>query len=182
MGHVGFALLRRIMKPKPIIFLRHPVDRIISMYSYWKFNLTDEYNKIYSNKPFMSFVKSGLLEISSEVDNAITWQVAVDRSTIIRREHYESSMETIYDVACSNIKNSAFIGFQESFEKDLTAMCVQFGWSITEIPKENVSKNKVTIALKERQELEELLYWDMKLYNFAREEYEKRENYCPLVK
>lgn len=171
MGHVGYALLRRIVEPKPIIFLRHPVDRIISMYSYWKYNLTGEYHKFYTNKPFMSFVKSGMFEISNEIDNAMTWQLAVDRSTIIRKQHHAASMEKIFNVACENIKKATFVGFQESFAKDLAAMCAQFGWNVPMIPQENVSKNKVIITTEERFELEEMLYWDMKLYNFAQAEY-----------
>ncbi|HWB54651.1 MAG TPA: sulfotransferase family 2 domain-containing protein [Tepidisphaeraceae bacterium] len=175
LGHVGAALARRLYEPKTVIFLRNPVDRLASMYSFWKHHPKSAYVRYYSQMPFVDWVKADVFEVRMEREGGMMWQIAVDRSSLIRAQHHASPLQEIFDAACTNLQNAAFIGFQESFSRDIISMCDHFQWANRSVPQVNRSLHQYEVSDAERAEVEQILYWDMKLYKFAQDEYRNRK-------
>jgi hypothetical protein len=168
-GHVGNALLRRILEPKTIIFLRNPVDRLLSMYCYWRFTLTDDYTKFYSQIPFLDWLESGIHEVEMERDGGMIWQLAVDRSSIIRSEHHATPFSEIIDQAYKTLEDSSFIGFQETIVEDTAKLCSKFNLHLPKSENRvNESRRKIVLTPKERKKAEAILENDMKLFGYAK--------------
>ena len=72
-GHIGFSVAETFDAPI-VTVLREPVDRVISLYYYWRSHNAGP--KILQDMTLEEFVESDHPGINTSVDNAQTWQIA----------------------------------------------------------------------------------------------------------
>ena len=88
LGHMGFAQARRI-GGKAVTVLRDPVDRVLSLFSYWK-GLGMEGGpgpSLVQSMTLADFLESEEPAIVTDLVNAQTWQLAFDHSLEARHQH-----------------------------------------------------------------------------------------------
>lgn len=173
----------------PIIFLRHPLDRILSIYMYERAQESDSPGAILAKKwEFPDYVAGRL---SSPQDLILrNWQsrwLARDRVDV---SHISSDDEALFETASRVIADFPFIGVVERFSESLhflNSICAQRSIPATfRVEKENRSSNAEK-SLSERLkmiremigdelffELQQANSLDMRLHRLAIETLERR--------
>ncbi len=168
-GHLGYRILERLNEPVKITFLRDPVDRALSMYYFWKYNLNTPDTLQQTSRGIESFVRSSAPAVRMELDNGITWQFFKDRSIDTREIYKDMPMNEILDQAVKNIQTMDYLGFYEFFKADVREMCRKFHWSVPFfLPKENITVKRKTveeISDTTIDAIRETVYCDIQLYN-----------------
>ncbi len=174
LGHFGFERTLEIPAPKFVFtFLRDPVERIISLYHYWRED-TKNKHPIFQTAKQLDF--EGLLRcdtplVRSHVDNVQTWTLAGNWMPIWRRARSDLSGEQLLKIARQNLATLDFIGLQEAFRLDAELLFEMLGF---DTPVGNVWSNKT--ADRPRREdlpastlrlLEPLVELDEELYRHA---------------
>lgn len=171
-GHLGFRLLNRFPDAFSFTILRDPVDRILSMYGYWRAT-NFSYDARQSLKGGLTeFLESPHEGARMEIDNGQTWQAAVDRAPWMRAVHSDTAPETLLRIAKDNLLRMDFVGLYENFDKDVIRLGVKLGWRNIGIPNENVTPRKVSRRDCSQNELNRILSLnelDLALYEFAKE-------------
>ena len=174
-GHMSFGLHEYMLGPATYFtFLRHPVDRIISLY-YWV--LTAPRNPLYSKVVSTSmtleeFVTSG---ISSELDNGQT-RLLTGVKRVDSVYGHEPISSDMLELVKQNIKNRfAVVGLIERFDESLVLLRRRFGWGNILYVKRRVARARPSLAeissktielIKRHHEL------DIELYQFASQRFE----------
>ena len=165
-GHMYFGLHQYFheAQTKYISFLRHPVERIVSLYKYI-LSKKDHYlhdKVVNTNLSLDAFVES---DLTTEIDNGQTRLISGVENLGINR-----CTQDLVDTALKNIsEHFAFIGITEKFDESLICMVKILEFKI--IPfyrKLNTSKN---VELKIKSEtikvIEERNRLDLQLYNIS---------------
>jgi hypothetical protein len=186
-GHFGFAFADRWMSSRySFTFLRDPIERLLSLYSFCRSQQSDIY-PIYaaarnSNLDVFLTAWRGLsggdqLIYRETIQNHQTWQLCSGWSNDVLRPGRVSlcdfSKKELVGQAGEHLRKFDYVGLTDTFDADVSHIMEALGASLTLPPtKINVSENRLrladlstsTIAL-----LEELTELDREVYEKARE-------------
>ena len=188
-GHFGYGFAKPIMDGRySFTFLRDPIDRLISLYSFCRSRRPEEY-PIYEAAQRLSLenflllaeepsARSNLSEWQDHretVWNHQTWQLAQGWGCHLvgnpRKRITEFSSDELLRLAIKNVKKFDYIGFTETFDEDCINILTDIGIPPPEkILKSNASQTKLhrddiprsTMAL-----LQDFTRLDQKLYDAA---------------
>lgn len=131
-GHTGYALMNRLSRPvQSITVLRDPVDRVLSLYFFWREVETvpgDPGPELAKNLDLLQFVTSEHPVITASIHNAMAWFYFYDLSIPARHDFRGISDHDLLAKAAANLDQMTFICLQERFAESLTAMSRCFGW------------------------------------------------------
>lgn len=174
LGHFGFERTLEIPAPKFVFtFLRDPVERIISLYHYWREDTKNKHPIFQAAKQldFEALLRCDAPLVRSHVDNVQTWTLAGNWVPGWRRARSDLSGEQLLKIARQNLATLDFIGLQEGFRLDAELLFEMLGF---DTPVGNVWSNKT--ADRPRREdlpastlrlLEPLVELDEELYRHA---------------
>lgn len=142
-GHFLYEEVSNVIKPtcKIITWLRHPVDRVISNYFFWKNRILTDPNHHQSHRR-----KETLLEYAS------------------RKECRNRATDFLYGISLSNLD---FIGFQESYHEDLQVLGRLMNWKEVKAVELNKGLVKRTVDADIRKQIENLNRQDLDQYHYA---------------
>lgn len=172
LGHVGFGLHEILNRDLTYItFLRHPIDRVISWYYHQQ--------RVPGSKYHQECQSMGLPEIITyfqpiPTDNHQTRYVAGDslreKLGLPGMIGYGCCHQKLLDQAKENLrKYFLVVGIQESFNNSLLLLQKSLGWQNMSYVPENIGNNKQTISQSEINFIQERNYWDLQLYEYAKE-------------
>lgn len=187
-SHVGYNFVRAAGGYSMTI-LRNPVDRILSLYSYWK-------NPGKGRAPgpplpegmdLEQFLNSEIPYIWMNINNAQTWQLAFCHDFNTRRRFRQIKSYELLDIALKNLYDIDIVGISE--EMDLIEQQVSyFFWkkgeiksqstvgnrnvSVERIQRESISEETINL-IKEKTSIDFILYEEAK--KIAREKVESIE-------
>lgn len=171
-GHMPYGLHRIIpMACRYVVFLRDPVDRVMSAYRY--IQQTPEH-------PWFSKLRSGstMEEFARYHENEQTRQLAVyDFAGAIREENrswgitpYTSSI--LLDEAKGNLKKCNFIGLFEEFEKDVLRLFSFLDLSppvtIPKLNRSEIGPSIFNLNARDMRTVRAYLRLDIEMYDYAR--------------
>jgi hypothetical protein len=168
-GHIPFGMHAYLRQPCVYItLLREPVDRIISHYYFVLKNPRHYLHKqvIEGHMTLDDYVSSG---ISTELSNGQTRMLA-DRDDESPSAMLGSAKKNLCD-------HFAVVGLTESFDESLLLMKHHLGWRRVYYARENVTPGrplKSQISRSTVHLIEQANEADLKLYAFAREQFEKK--------
>ena len=176
LGHFGYDKTLGIPDPKfCFTFLRDPIERIISLYSYWREDTENEYPIFQTAKEMdlETFLQSDNPRVRQHIDNVQTWTFVGDCWSEVRRRHRHLSKDALLEIAKKNLATLDFIGFQENYRADSEMLFQMLGF---DVPVGNVAVNK-TACRPRREDLPEstlrlmapLVELDDELYRHALE-------------
>lgn len=182
LGHVGFGLHEILGRDLTYItFLRHPIDRLISWYYHQQ--------RIPSAKYYQECQSMGLQELITRVqpiqtDNHQTRFVAGDtlreKLGLPGTTSYGCCDRQLLEQAKENLrKYFLVVGIQESFDDSLLLLQKSLGWQNMSYTTENIGHNKQIINSAEIDFIRESSYWDIQLYEYAKELFDQQINEFP---
>jgi hypothetical protein len=172
-GHIGYDTARKIGGDIFTVF-RHPVERFISVYYFWKhlYNTNQEVRQatiIASKYSLEDFVRiTDISAITDELYNRMTFQVAYGAS-MMHREHLRTEGKTdeeIFGMAVENLGTFAEIGIQEDLKEFEMNIRARYGLDIT-IGSLNQNEDRIPtkdISFNTKARILDWLYMDMELY------------------
>lgn len=147
-GHFHYKEMKSVIKkdnPKIITWLRDPVERVISNYHWWHYDI--------NNNPA----------------HGIEGRSIEPLEVYITRKETQNKMSRFLDGI--KLEDLDFIGFLESFKEDLSSVSTQFNWKELPIAHKKNSKNfikqKIEIGDDIRNKIKDLNKKDVKLYEKA---------------
>jgi len=152
-GHLLYNDVKKIIKKnhsKVIIWMRDPIERVISNYTWWEYQTRTNLNhpeKHRINEPFEVY--------------------------ITRRETQNKMYKSLKGL---KLKNAYFIGFLENFEQDMTELASKLNWPLIPHSHEKNSEKfdsvKPMVNDELRKEIARLNWLDIKLYKKAKKIYQ----------
>lgn len=178
LGHVGFGLHEILGRDLTYItFLRHPLDRLISWYYHQQ--------RIPHAKYHQACQSMGIKELITRfqpipTDNHQTRFIAGDslreKLGLPNTISYGCCNQTLLDQAKENLrKYFLVVGIQESFDDSLGLLQNSLGWQNISYVTENVGNNKQIIDQSEIDFLQACNYWDLQLYEYAKELFDQQK-------
>ena len=172
-GHFGFDTAKRL-NGDIVTVLRHPVDRFLSVYYFWKQLYTTGVEKSSNTElahrfDLADFVtlndQLGLLE---EFQNRCTFQIAYGSSLDHRRRLRLQGLSEnqIFDMAVANLRSCKVVGIQENMPSFSTKIHQTYGIDL-HIQPINVTKERVevdAIPISVRRSIQKWVYMDLELY------------------
>lgn len=180
-GHFSFDDTRRYGHPV-VTVLRHPVDRFVSIYFFWRQLFAKDIERtrktsIAHHLPLLDFAKAmDEPELTSELYNRMAWQLHSDFRLARRFEtRRQTGLTTrgLVDGVMDNLRGFAVVGFQDRYPDFLEALNARFGMAI-ENRKVNVTERRSALEDLTRAELSAILTWveaDMEIYHAALKEF-----------
>lgn len=170
-GHMPFGLHKNLNNNfNYITFLRDPIERVISAYFYNKENeSSDVFEQI--NSKNLSLYDYLLNNIEPWSMNAMTKHLYGCN----QQQFKENCTENMFNEAINNL-NSHFIfaGIVEEFNKSLIILKEKLNWTNPFYKSLNITKNKISKSEIDSNVIKlimELNFFDIKLYNFAKENF-----------
>ena len=175
-GHIGFDTASRI-GGDIVTVLRHPVDRFISVYYFWRQLFATGVEKSANTQLASSYSledfarirdQPGLIE---EFQNRCTYQVAYG-SSLSQRRHLRLQGLTddqIFNTAVDNLAKFRAIGIQENMGRFSDIISDRFGVNL-DIKKINVTRERPeiqAISVHTRRIIQDWVFMDLELYQEA---------------
>lgn len=168
-SHLGFGLHEFLPCPSTYItFLRNPVDRVVSMYYYYRRTRSSTFE----NVTLEDFIET----YGGAKDNMTKYlsgeKLRIQLTDPSNEANFECSSETL-ELAKRNLRNHfSVVGLSERFDESLILLRKILGWKIPLYDKNNVTRNrpstkdisKGTLRLIERSN-----EFDFQLYEYAKE-------------
>ena len=149
-GHLGYTDVKEIIKKnqsKVIIWMRNPIERVISNYTWWEFKTRTNPNHPEKHR------------INETLEVYIT-----------RKETQNKMYKALKGL---KLKDVYFIGFLENFENDMTELASKLNWPLIHHSHEKNSKNFDSVKPKVNDELRKKIARlngrDIKLYEKAKQ-------------
>jgi hypothetical protein len=112
-GHFGFRAAQTL-NAKLITVLRNPIDRIVSIYHYWReVPETDFGPGVAKRLSFAEFLLSDEPVVVSDLHNAQAWQLAWDHEFSERAHLVLADDDNLFDIAVKNLKSFSVVGVTE---------------------------------------------------------------------
>ncbi len=171
-AHIGFDMARSLCGDEPHIFtmLRDPVDRVLSLYYYWREVDGERGGPVLAKElPLDEFLESRKASVVVDVHNTQTWQLAFSHVGPSRRSiGKQFSEDAIYERALSNLQVLDVIGVQENMEHFRRSLNNTYGWQLPEFPRLNRTGGKQPrqqLPMATRRRIQELTAMDQELYS-----------------
>ena len=191
-GHFGFDYIKNILDGSySFTFLRNPVERILSYYTFSRQLPLNEQTKkfrvfdLIHQMTFKEFVESDNPLIKLSIDNLQTWLLACNYSNAIREKLKNVPEHEILGMAKENLSRLSYVGFKETFKDDFNNILSDLHLPI---PARNkvAYKSKSPISIKTLspdvlQKLQARVSLDNELYNYAWNSLRKKPA-CPIEK
>ena len=173
-GHFSYDNAASYGKPV-ITVLRHPVDRFVSIYFFWRQLYERDIERtrktsLAHHLSLLDFAKAfDEPELASELYNRMAWQVHSDFRLMRRfqmRCNRGVDTSALIDGALNNLRSFAVIGFQDRYGEFIESVNDHFGMRI-ENRKVNVTERRSAMEDLTREELGAILHWieaDMEVY------------------
>ncbi len=155
-GHISEIDLRQFPDRRLITFLRDPIDRCLSIYSFYRnhterdeiplneipnSNLADEATNLERQLDPEDFFSSGHPHIVQNLHNRMVWQLGMHADYSYRQT---ATDEDAYRKALANIDRYYFVGFFEELASDVRRL--QSRWGVAEeksLPSINRTSNRL---------------------------------------
>ena len=149
-GHFDYQLVPLLdTAPAIITMLRDPVERVISLYSFWRRGPNDpwvaahpEYQSLCSaasDNDLETFVRMNDPRVRMEIANGQTLRIADG----VHGDLIDSSNPALLDRALQHLDTFALTGLVERYDDSLLALAANFGWTTpTSRPKLNVGRDR----------------------------------------
>jgi len=186
-GHFGYAYFADLLPERySFVFLRDPIDRVISFYNFCRSQPEDIY-PIYSfakSVNIMDFVLDSYTQDKTDRDRAAryervwnnqTWQIAhgwvpvslrPERKTVL-----DFSPDTLLDMAKEHLMHYNHVGLMETFEDDMKLIISELApWKNVSMEKKNVSKKTLRrseLTEEEINVISDATRLDCALYDYA---------------
>lgn len=167
-GHAPFGLHTLLDRPYTYItMLREPVDRLVSLYEYWRGSSHD--SKIGKTlEEFCTTVRFGWIPKDNHM-------VRVFNGSDGMKIPYGAITKEHVEIAKHNLSQCAFVGLTEEFDESLARLQAMFGWKNISYKSDNVNRARsnrnidVDIDNATRAALEDRVCFDKEIYEYARE-------------
>jgi hypothetical protein len=169
-GHIPFGIHEQLgVEPLYITILRHPIDRVISIYRYIKHNEDHPLHEAVhgSGLSLLDFIRSGI--DLPEVSNGQTRQLAGELGDQLDEEALTR--------AKSNLVEFSALGLTERFDESLILFRRRLGWKMPFYISKNVAHSAARPVKRTDATwrlLEEHNRLDMELYEFATDLFDHR--------
>ena len=172
-GHIGYDTARKIGGEIISVF-RHPVDRFISVYYFWRYlhNANIEVREatvIASKYSLEEFAKiRDVMALSEELDNRMTFQTAFGSGSRHRQRLRTEGKtdEAIFTMAARNVETFPVIGIQENLQEFETNIRKRYGVDLS-IGSINQTEKRLPIediSFSTKSRILEWVYMDLELY------------------
>ena len=184
-GHFGVDYVDRILDDSySFTFLREPVGRVVSQYTFLNQTPATERNdrfplfRIGRQLTLDEFVRSTDDEVTTVVENMQAWQLAHGYDAESRRRFRSLSDDELFARAKANLDRLTYVGFKETFNQDFAAILEDLGLPIpTQWERQNPTAKPVSVDTLDpatRVAIESRVAVDSRLYDYARETYGRR--------
>lgn len=175
-GHIGFTTAKRL-DGDIVTVLRHPVDRFISVYHFWRQlhktgvekSINTELAAKYSLDEFVSITdQPGIIE---EFQNRCTFQLAHGSSMTHRKQLRQQGLseDALFKLAVDNLRTVKVVGIQERLSDFSARIREAFGIALA-MEKINVTTDRPSVAgvsIKTLRRIHDWIYMDLELYQEA---------------
>jgi hypothetical protein len=187
-GHFGYDYAKPLMNGrKSFTFLRDPIERILSFYSFCLTRKPEEWPiyRLAQSLDFTEFLKFGL-EIFNQEDekakvrwmiwNNQVWNLAYGHGNTVGISMDDLSPDALLAEACRNAHHFDFVGFAEDFADDSAKVAAMLNWQVPDTHKNhrvNVTQKRLKredLSSSEMALLTELTQLDSKLYEYVKRE------------
>jgi hypothetical protein len=176
-GHYGFKTATGI-GGDIITVLRHPVDRYLSVYYFWR-QLYESGAEVspnttiaskYSIDDFVTVRDEPF--IVEEFANRVTWQIAHGSSFAHRRELrlQGKTDEDVFRMALDNLSTFAVVGVQEDLPTFTDRFAEKYNFAL-KVDRINVTKSRVSakdVSVAALRRIQDWVYLDLELYENVR--------------
>ncbi len=177
-GHFGYDYAKSLMPERYCFtFLRDPVERILSLYYFFRANDPDTFPmyRIAHKHKLADFLRMGLADklVRSRIWNNQVWQLACGWGNLSQKGIDGFSPNELLDLAKVHLDEFSHVGFTESFDEDMSIIANALGITL---PMRTVKSNSVSrpkfndLNDDERSLLVELTELDRQLYDYAKEQ------------
>lgn len=176
-GHIGYHYARPLMSGRySFTFLRHPGERILSMYYFCKSRDPGEF-EIYRrahNMDLVGFLRAGFTDpwVRKNIWNNQVWQLAHGYAHRDERRIDDFSEDELLHLAQEHLGEFSHVGFTESFAVDTVPILKALGLPpMKTVPTANVGPARLAFAdqpSEVRELLDRLTVLDRQLYEYAR--------------
>lgn len=178
-GHMGFGLRSWFHKSsKYLVFLRHPVDRVISLY-YFILNNPDHY--LHSRVKPLTLREFSASNITHMVRNCQTRTLIGEEGRQIKLDEKTELDSDDLERAKSRLENDiSLIGLTKAFDRSLMLCKEVLGWRNLYYARRNTGRRPEREEIEERaiESIREHNQLDLKLYEYAEVLFEERiKNY-----
>ena len=143
--------------------LRHPVDRVVSLYWFIRRFTRHKWHSFAKHKSLVAFATSGAM---ADIDNGMTRWLAGCRDCGALRIEQQLSGDHL-DQALIHLKAMAAVGFVASFDASVQRFADTFNWEHTAYRSKMTNRRYRAANDKERQAIAEYNHFDMALYEHA---------------
>lgn len=136
-GHIGYDFAKSLIPSRySFVFLRNPVERILSLYYFCRTRDPDEF-PIYSKAAahdLEGFLQAGFTDpvVRGNIWNNQVWQLAHGYASLDKRRIDDFEPAQLLDLAIGHLQELSYIGFTETFAEDRTAILKGLGLPLTE--------------------------------------------------
>ncbi len=132
-GHVGADyLLGREHGRKVVTFMRDPVERVLSHYYYWRSIQENSMGpKLAACLSLRDFLCSDVVAVRRQISNLQAWMFIANIDMLSRHRMACRSFDELFEKAMENASFFDFIGFTESFDKDLAHLNSKYNWGLS---------------------------------------------------
>lgn len=133
-GHVGVDyLLDRSHGRKIVTFMRDPVERVLSHYFYWRSIQEKSMGpKLAACLSLRDFLCSDVVAVRRQISNLQAWMFISNIDMMSRHRLACCSFDELFEKAIENTRIFDFIGFTESFGKDLAHLNSTYNWDLSD--------------------------------------------------
>jgi hypothetical protein len=175
-GHIGYDFAKSLISSRfSFVFLRNPVERILSLYYFCRTRDPDEFPiyKKASEFDLEGFLEAGFTDtvVRNNIWNNQVWQLAHGYVSLDKRQIDDFDPVHLLDLAVAHLEELSFIGFTETFAEDRIAILKGLGLPVTE-ENEAVNTNlgrptAKDVSAKALRLLGQLTHLDQLLYDKA---------------
>jgi len=175
-GHFGYDFAKSLLPSRySFVFLRNPVERILSFYYFCRTRDPDEFPtyRAASELDLEGFLEAGFTDtiIRFHIWNNQVWQLAHGWADLDKRQIDDFKPEHLLDLAIDHLEELSYIGFTERFAEDRIAILKGLGLPPTEeCELVNSNSDRPTakdVSSKALKLLGQLTYLDQLLYDKA---------------
>jgi len=171
-GHFGYRLFRRLNLPhRKVTTLRHPVDRVVSLYHYHR-SVDEPQQMAWLTKRLTleEFIDSDHAVIRANVDNGQTWQLFHDIPPFCRAQYRHWRGRDILAQAKENLAGFDVVCIQEHFAESLDTLEERLGLPLNRRARANVNAHRPRLTDVPQRILDKIADrnpLDMELYETA---------------